>query len=53
MAIVLNSYQDPRAGVGLSEQLGTVRMVQLPATVEDVEARTRLDGGWISCSVNA
>jgi zinc/manganese transport system substrate-binding protein len=45
-AIVLNSYQDPRAGRWLSEQLGTVRLVQLPATVEDVEAADAL-GRWM------
>jgi len=37
-AIVINSYQDPRPGKWLSEQLGGVRWIQLAATVEDADA---------------
>ena len=42
-AVVLSSYQDPRAGRWLSQQLGNLRLVQLPATVEDAQQPEALE----------
>lgn len=45
-AIVITSYQDPRAARWLAGQLGAVPVLQLPATVEDPFGAGALDRWW-------
>lgn len=52
-AIVVSSYQDPRAARWLAQQLGgRVPVLQLPATVDDAEAADAL-GRWFDALLDA